>query len=122
MWPFKRTRKPDELPVSGLRFLGEQDGEPERRLKNGLTDLLNRNPNVRRAYLARAVNDGEPTVMLCIATLADEPDESLPREVGKIVAAIFSATQHLDILFPDDTQEARLAAVCVPFYRSIVSN
>jgi len=122
MWPFKRTRGPDELPVSDLKFLGEQDGEPERRLKGQLADLLARHPDIERAYLVRAMNGGAASVMLCIATRADEPDATLLHEIGGIFAAIFNTKEHLDILFPGAAQEVQLAKVCAPFYNRSTRN
>lgn len=122
MWPFKRAGKPDEFPVSDLKFLGEQNGEPERRLKDQLIALLRQQPDVERAYLARAINAGRATVMLCVATRADEPDESLPPQIGKIFAGIFNANDHLDILFSDAAQEAQLAEVCAPFFNRSTIN
>jgi hypothetical protein len=134
MWPFTRTKKPEEPvgkpdernkkleehPVSGLEFLYEQDGETERRLKGDLMGLLQQNTDVERAYLAKAVNDREETVMLCLATSADAPDLRLPPQIGKIFTTIFSAKYHLDILFLGEDQEAQLTEVCKPFYiRSI---
>jgi hypothetical protein len=130
MWPFTRTKtpekrvgKPDERnkkveehPVSGLEFLYEQDGETERRLKGELIGLLRQNADVERAYLAKAVNDGEETVMLCLATSADAPDLRLPPQIGKIFKTIFSAKDHLDVLFLSEDQEVQLIQVCKPFY------
>jgi hypothetical protein len=116
MWPFKRDRRLDELPVADLTFLYEQDGEPERRLKSDLTGLLRQNTGVGRAYLAKAINEGAETVMLCLATSADTPDLSLPPQIGKIFATIFGTKEHLDILFLVEDQEAQLTQVCKPFY------
>lgn len=124
MWPFKpkeRSEKVEEHPVSGLEFLHEQDGEQERRLKGDLIELLRQNADVERAYLARAVNEGVETVILCLATSADAPDLNLPPQIGKIFAGIFSAEDHLDILFLGEDQEASLTQVCKPFYtRSVM--
>ena len=130
MWPFTRTKKRgeavgnptdrgkkvEEHPVSGLEFLYEQDGETERRLKDELIGFLGQNADVERAYLVKAVNDGEETVMLCLATGTDTPDLSLPPQIGKIFATIFKTKDHLDILFLAEGQEAQLIQVCKPFY------
>jgi len=118
--PDERNKKVEEHPVSGLEFLYEQDGETERRLKGDLMGLLRQNAYVERAYLAKAVNDGEETVMLCLATSANAPDLRLPPQIDKIFTTIFSAKDHLDILFLGEDQEAQLTQVCKPFYiRSI---
>lgn len=128
MWPFTRTKKPkergkkvEEHSVSGLEFLYEQDGETERRLKGDLMELLRQNADVERAYLAKAVNEGAETIMLCLSTGAEGPDLSLPPQIGEIFATIFSAKDHLDVLFLGEDQEASLTQVCKPFYtRSVM--
>ncbi len=116
MWFGKKASREAKFRVTELTFMGEQDGPPERDLKNALVQLLSRHQAVRRAYLAR-VSYGAPTgyeVALCLAAPASG---QLRRAVGDVFARQFNNTQHLDILFlKDSEQEAALAHVCRPFY------
>jgi hypothetical protein len=108
-------RDPTEIHVTNIRFLGEQDGEPERLLKARLIDLLKQHNHIQRAYLARVAAAEQANVALCLRSLT-RADRNLVQEIGSIFAAIFVVHEHLDILFLNETQESALAAVCAPFY------
>lgn len=49
----RSPKKPEEISVREIRFLGEQDGPSEQVLKNKLVDLFHSEKSVTRAYLAR---------------------------------------------------------------------
>lgn len=61
-------RHPQELQVSGVQFLGEQGGVPERKLKDSLTDFFQRDRSIRAAYLSRVVYS-EPSAFGCCPLL-----------------------------------------------------
>jgi hypothetical protein len=108
--------KTEQVNVPKLRFLGEQDGAPERLLKQKLSDLFRRDCRVRRAYLTR-VRLGESTktsVLLAVRTESDA-DKNLVDGAAGVFAAIFSADESLDILFLNEGQEITLRRVCMPF-------
>ena len=112
-------RKPLELHQESLRFISEQDGAIERDLKTRLIALFCSDNVVTRAYLA-AVDYGDLTtysVALCLRTLS-KTDGTLVERIGSIFASIFSAEEHLDIIFLVNEQESQLLAVCRPFFRS----
>ena len=113
----RRNRpKVESRVVGAVRFLCEQDGPPERALKEKLIPLLQKDRAVRRAYLAQ-VDYGEPSepaVALCLS--AQEPRESLVREVGAVFSGMFGSHQCLDTMFVDRDQERRLSAICGPFF------
>jgi hypothetical protein len=115
--PKRLSRKPEEIRVQEIQFLGEQDGPPEQLLKNGLVESFQIDENVQRAYLAR-VSFGEgshASVVLGLRTRSG-PEKRLVETVGSIFASIFGGREHLDIMFLTDTQEAQLSLVCKPFF------
>ncbi len=113
----KRPKHPKELHVSKMQFLGEQDGPPERDLKNKLTEFFQRDKSVKKAYLARTAYDeqSKPSVALCLRTEFG-PDRGLAEKVGKIFGIRFSDPEYMDIIFLTDEQESDLSKVCSPFF------
>src|SRR5687768_16878143 len=95
-WPRK---KPEALLVAQVRFLGEQDGPPERELKEKLAALF-RGSLVQSAYLARVAygSSAAPEVVLCIRSESGA-DESLVKDVSGIFTPMFGKGQQLDIIF-----------------------
>jgi len=71
------NRSMDEFKTDQIRFLREQDGPPERELKNELANLFVSNSNVLRAYLVCVAYKGKPglSVALCLvkAEFRSEP-------------------------------------------------
>ncbi len=111
-------KKSEEVRVREIRFLGEQDGPPERILKDRLADFFRRDRSVSRAYLAR-VDFGEgkdASVGLGLRTQFG-PDKGMVEKVGTIFADVFNAREHLDIIFLTDNQEAELTKACQPFFK-----
>lgn len=100
-----------------IRFLGEQDGEPERQLKSTLRGCLASSPGVQRAYLARVAYgvSAEPEVALCLVA-PESP--SLVRAVAAEFARLFGPSVHLDILFLNSAQESECRQVCNSFYEA----
>jgi hypothetical protein len=116
------TRSPEMVRVQGIRFVREQEGVPERALKDALVKLFEADERIWKAFLA-VVDHGPKTALsatLCLRTVMG-PDKTLVAKIGDIFASQFHATQHLDILFVDGEQEADLARVCSPFYVRSVS-
>src|ERR1051326_2162978 len=116
-----------------VQFVGEQDGPPERELKERLAGSL-RPMGIRKAYLAvvsyderkgpqNAAGDGSApalTVALCVSlqeTAAEKHD--IVQRASHDFAAMFGPTQHMDIIFLTDQQELALSKVCRPFYISM---
>jgi hypothetical protein len=96
-----------------VTFVGEQDGEPERLLKNALVAELRNVAELKRAYLARVEYADGVHVALCLA--APEDPVAVER-IGTRFAEIFGRHEHLDILFLTAGQEAKLQLVCSPFH------
>ena len=101
--------------VQDIVFLGEQDGPAEQQLKERLAALFEQHAGVTKAYLARAVIDGETSVILGLgAAGVDEND--LARKVGGVFATIFNPRAHLDVVFLSEDQHAAVSRVCRAFY------
>lgn len=108
------------MRVPEVRFLGEQDGKPERVLKGRLAESFKLRGEVQRAYLARVISGDQAGVALCIKA-RDGADPSLVRQVGSVFASIFAKQAHLDILFLSESQEQALRNVCAPFYAVVTA-
>jgi SseB protein C-terminal domain len=108
---------PQEMQVSEVQFLGEQDGAPERLLKGRLTEFFQRDKSVYRAYLARTSLDRQASVALCVKTKFGA-DKGLAEKIGAIFGMIFNAHEHLDIIFLSEQQESQLKRVCSTFFDS----
>lgn len=116
-WFKSNSKKSEEFRIPGIRFLGEQDGSPERELKAQLTEIFRGNRKINCAYLARVEYDKKsPAVALCLG-FPLEPDRVLAERVGDIFASLFGRHEHLDIVFLCETQEAQLLRVCKPFFK-----
>lgn len=116
-----------------VQFVGEQDGVPERELKDRLAHSL-RPMGVRKAYLAVVSYDQRKgpqnasgdvaapalNVALCLALQdAAEEKQEIVQRAGHDFAALFGPTQHVDIIFLTDQQELALGKVCRPFYMAM---
>lgn len=54
------------MRVPEVRFLGEQDGKPERLLKGRLAESFKQRGEVQRVYLARVISGDQVGIALCI--------------------------------------------------------
>lgn len=115
----KSKKHLEEIQVPHIRFLGEQDGPPERELKSRLSDFFQRNQSITKAYLAQvAYEDKTFAVALCIRSRVG-PDRGLAQTVGGIFASMFGDHEHLDIIFLSEAQETELVIVCKPFFQPL---
>ena len=111
-----------QFSASDIIFIGEQDGPPERRLKEAISVLLDLNSTVARAYLARVLYDGAVSgVMLGLLTKDRKGCAALAAQVERAFAALFNTTAHLDIVFLDDESDAKIRKTCPPFYDRLAS-
>lgn len=115
IYPDRSAQDWSEIQVDDISFLGEQDGEPERLLKEQLVEMFIQNGNVRRAYLVQISIGQDLGVALCLLSrLAGDKD--IVRESSRIFAHIFGEHEHLDILFVNKDQDLRLASMSIPFF------
>lgn len=115
--------KTREMQVAQLVFLGEQDGPPERELKEQLAKFFLSSSAVRSAYLARIAygSNSAPVVALCLRNEFGQ-DQILVESAGNIFASMFGRDEHMDIVFLDERQEAELSKVCRAFFVGSVAN
>ena len=114
---FFLRRFPVERREPRVEFLGEQDGQSERELKELLAAEFARRSTVERAYLARLgfAPDAPPSVGLCLVSTSRD-DIELVTACAKIFRDLFNSAMALDIVFISAEQEADLARVCAAFY------
>ena len=117
---FGGKKGPKELRVGHVLYLGEQDGPAAQDLKRELADLFDRQFSVEEAYLVRVrmvVGSGaQDSVALCILGVAEPGRGECVDAVSRTFAGLFHSDQHLDILFPDHADVARLRETATPFY------
>jgi hypothetical protein len=113
----KSRKRPEEIEVPKVSFLGEQNGVPESELKYRLVEFFQRDQNVIKAYLARVAYDAQPSVVvaLCLCTQFGH-DRAVAEKIGKLFASMFGGHEHLDIMFLGEEDESKLAKVCPPFF------
>lgn len=110
-----RKRPPFRIEAR-LEFLGEQDGENERRLKTLLIPLLARHHHIARGYLARAgFRPGDPVSVVLFLIGPDRAD-GLLADIQAAFHTFAPRDVFLDVAFLTDAQEADLSRVCPPFY------
>jgi len=116
----RSVRSSQKFQVKNIRFIGEQDGIPERELKSKLSALFETDERIWKAYLAR-VDFGKGTeIALCLRTVMG-PDDILAEKILKIFALLFVKRDFLDIIFINSEQESDLTQVCKPFYTQTVA-
>lgn len=110
------TQKPlfETNIVQDIRFLHEQNGIPEKKLKQALVSVLKN--TVQRAYLVRVeyIATGTNAVAICLSET--EKQESLVKSIAKIFSSMFGSSQNLDIIFLNEKQEKELTNICGPFF------
>lgn len=111
------SRPTEQLALAPPRFLGEQNGLHEQRLKQALADLLKREATVAKAWLCRIAYDDDTTgVALGLKTDRGEREQLVER-IGAIFASMFNRDAHLDVIFLSDRRHAEIEKVCPAFYQ-----
>jgi argonaute-like protein implicated in RNA metabolism and viral defense len=117
---FKNKRKQEEFVPKDIHFLGEQDGIPERILKEELFKFFTTIPQIKRVYLVRVAYDDPNAFEVALCIKADinksEDEKSLVSKICEIFTRQFSNKVHMDILFLKEEKEEQLKKVCKPFY------
>lgn len=117
-WFRQRRIRPQVIHVSQVSFLGEQDGEIEKKFKQRLLDCLATSTTLHQAYLVRATYGDSPQVQVVLALDANPDGHVVLRErAHKIFFEMFSSAQSLDILFLSEEQKEMISRVAKPFYR-----
>ena len=108
--------------IGSVKFIAEQDGIPERTLKDALARMFASRTDVRKGYLVRARyghNTAEP-VVLCIDAAPDSK-YGLVAAIQEEFAKVFHKTVSLDIIFLKSEQVEEVSRVASPFYAAAVS-
>ena len=107
----------EELQINGFRFVGEQEGDSERLLKEKLIEIFESRRGIERAYLAQVELEraAETSAMLCLYS-PKEDKRAILDLVQAAFAGIFAECEHLDIIFLQRDQLEGLNSVCRPFY------
>jgi hypothetical protein len=107
----------EEFTVPSVQFISEQDGQVEKALESKLIRLFNSRGDVARAYLVRVSYASTPGQSVALAISGDRVHASeIVQAVGSVFAGMFNSNEHLDTIFINDREEARLVRVCAPFY------
>ena len=108
-----------KLHAPTTKFVGEQDGSPERMLKTRFVELFSGEPRVKSAYLARAEHSDVTGVHVTLAIRhSGGEDPSLIPKLATVFSAMFGSHEHLDMMFLREDQERQLRTVCAPFYQA----
>jgi len=110
-------RPPETFTPPKIRFVGEQSGPVEDKLKMKFCEVLTQSQTVQSAYLARLSYGESPeySVGLCIRSTVGI-DQTLQKRLGQVFTETFRSDEHLDILFIRDEQDQELRKVCKAFY------
>jgi SseB protein C-terminal domain len=108
----------DDLKVSRVLFLGEQDGPVERQLKTKLIEhCFVSQGSVSSAYLARVSYQDTPGVTVALSLWGGKENAAAILEcIGTAFRPLFRATEHLDTVFLDELQRQAVDKVAKPFY------
>jgi hypothetical protein len=106
----------EKISVSDIRFLGEQNGAAEDRLKRDISDFFRQQSGALRAYLVQMQPGADDwSVALCIAGGRND-QAHIVQSVSSIFAAAFRSDNHLDIMFVERDTEDKIRRVCPPFF------
>ena len=108
---------PEQSTSRKIQFLGDQDGPPERALKDSLARLFPGHSQVLRAYLARVKQGDSPAheVALCLVSPGGH-DTALVQTISGLFRSLFKEGARLDVIFLREDQEVMLQKVCAPFF------
>jgi hypothetical protein len=112
------SKPTEEFQAQDIQFIGEQDGAPEKVLKDRLVAFFSASADVSRAYLVRVRYAPDSDGSVALALRADSTRAaSIVEKVSSIFAGWSSSGNHLDIVFLNDDQESRLLKVCGAFFQ-----
>ena len=101
-----------------VHFRGEMNGPREKVLKEKLTQFIQNDFKVKRAYLAHIqyVSESKVTMALCLKMIYGGENTKLVEQLFEIYAGLYYQDELMDIVFLTDDLEEKLAVVCAPFY------
>jgi hypothetical protein len=117
---FEKQVRIESRVAKTIRFVGEQNGVPEKEFKDCVVSLLHRFGFIGRAYLARVTYESSSGGAVALCFSGEQPQHALFENVATAFASMFKPEQHLDILMIDLDQEKELVRVCSPFFEDIM--
>jgi hypothetical protein len=113
-----RDGKPSRvLRAKRIQFIADEDGPPERGLKEGLATVFEQHPSLERAYLVRVRYDESPNVAVALCLVgASASNTTLVEDVRRTFLERFPGGSHLDLMFVPSVDQPRLDAASRPFY------
>jgi hypothetical protein len=99
-----------------IHYIKEQDGIPERDLKDALKKVFDSYAGVSKAYLVYVTYDEAPEGSVALCVLSTSREVKLVDEMQSAFKSLFRRGEHLDIMFVNSTDAARIEAVCRPFF------
>ena len=106
-----------EINVERLKFVREQDGVPEQKLKQAFIRFLSHSGAAKAAYLAVVEYPQlNRRVSLCVRAEPNCDPKKLVEDLGQIFVGNFGTREQLDIIFTTEDQESELKDVCKPFF------
>ena len=98
-------------------FVGEQDGVPERELKDRFSEFITAAGVHCRAYLARVEYGSLQglNVALCVSVQSGDI-QVIKSGVARIFREMFRTNEHLDVIVLSESQEHELKAVASRFF------
>jgi hypothetical protein len=105
-----------KLTAKSIRFIGEQDGVPERLLKQEIIGLLQKHANVKYAYLARLMHDDSAQINVALCLVGSGDLSAISKQIGRIFGRAFNSQESLDILFLSAQQAEEILQIAAPFY------
>lgn len=106
-----RILRPDRI-----QYIAEQDGPPERGLKEEFVKHFVGYPGIEKAYLVYVRYDEMPEGSVALCLISETKDLKLAESIRNTFSTRFNKGQHLDIMFVSKTEAQRIDRVCRPFY------
>jgi len=118
----QKHKRLERFWTAKVRFLGEQDGPPERELKAKLVQMLDTGSDVYRAYLVRVAYGMSPLVSVALALLSESgKSRDLVERIDGIFGPMFGGHEKLDVIFLSKTEAREIATCCEPFFDKSVT-
>ena len=113
----KRPAPREVIRPRKIVFVGDQDGEAERELKDRLTARFQSDVHVAAAYLARVRYGASPEIRVALCLVAHEELRlrALEAADGEF-RRMFRTKESLDVIFLSAEQHSKIDRVARPFY------
>jgi hypothetical protein len=115
-WRKKQTARPEEIAVSKVTFVVEQEENPEQELKAKLVEHFERNINLNEAFLVRVRYGAAEELKVALCLEAKGQDSRIITVAAAEFRKMFGSHESLDIMFLTPAQRQEILRVAKPFY------